>query len=75
MCVCRIIGFHNTPYVTGRRVNVRTEILPHASLAVAKQITHNSSQFSSQLRRTVVPDNRGDNAKLAISYFCLSARE
>jgi len=38
------VGFHNTPYVTGRRVNMRTEILPHASLAVAKQIIRNSSQ-------------------------------
>jgi len=43
----RIVGFHNTPYVTGRRVNVETEILPYASVAVAKQISHNSSQYRS----------------------------
>jgi len=46
MYACRIVGFHNTPYVTGRQVNVRTEILPHASLAVTKQIIRNSSQYS-----------------------------
>ena len=42
---CRIIGFYNTPYVTGRRVNIRTEVLPHASSAVVKQIISDTSQF------------------------------
>ena len=41
----RLIGFHNTPYVSGRRVNIRTEVLPRASLAVAKQITHDTSEY------------------------------
>ena len=40
----RLLGFHNTPYVTGRLVNIRTEVLPRATLAVAKQIIRNSSQ-------------------------------
>lgn len=39
----RVIGFRNTPYVTGRRVNIRTEVLPRATLAVVKQIVLNAT--------------------------------
>lgn len=34
----RLLGFRNTPYVTGRKVHLRDEVLPVASPSVAKQI-------------------------------------
>lgn len=34
----RILGFYNTPFVTGRKFDLLKDILPVASEAVAKQI-------------------------------------
>ncbi|KAK2174925.1 hypothetical protein NP493_767g01026 [Ridgeia piscesae] len=37
-----LLGFRNTPYVTGRKVHLRDEVLPVASPTVAKQIISKS---------------------------------
>ena len=34
----RVLGFRNTPYVVGRKINLLHEILPAASSKVSKQI-------------------------------------
>lgn len=42
---CRILGFYNTPFVTGRRLDLLNEVLPVATTAVAKHITVKAGQI------------------------------
>ena len=35
----RVLGFRNTPYVVGRKINLASEIVPHATDAVKAQMS------------------------------------
>jgi len=71
----KILGMRNTPYVTGRKVDLKNEILPVASPHVAKQITFNANNqtcvtgqcFYCQEETTLCPP--GGIAEVSLAYW------